>query len=159
MGSQLSDGEKVKAVLGACMWMSPHIVVFDEPTNSLSWDSLVALVAAIKDFEGGVVIISHNQDFVDEVCNEIWLMAKDPKTGIAHLTITGGDTTDMKEMFGDQKKVDTYIDGFGNEVALVRKKKATNQDMKKLKKKIAALRKAGEEVWTDEELERAGLTL
>merc|ERR1712151_1221024 len=38
---QLSDGEKVKAVLGACMWMSPHIVVFDEPTNSMSWDSLV----------------------------------------------------------------------------------------------------------------------
>merc|ERR1711997_1419083 len=34
--SQLSDGEKVKAVLGACMWMSPHIIVFDEPTNSLS---------------------------------------------------------------------------------------------------------------------------
>merc|ERR1712232_685075 len=37
--SQLSDGEKVKAVLGACMWMSPHVIVFDEPTNSLSWDS------------------------------------------------------------------------------------------------------------------------
>merc|ERR1712032_72614 len=58
---QLSDGEKVKAVLGACMWMSPHIVVFDEPTNSMSWDALVALVAAIKDFKGGVVVISHNQ--------------------------------------------------------------------------------------------------
>merc|ERR1740129_1839728 len=52
---QLSDGEKVKAVLGACMWMSPHIVVFDEPTNSMSWDALVALVAAIKTFQGGVV--------------------------------------------------------------------------------------------------------
>merc|ERR1739845_336769 len=79
--SQLSDGEKVKAVIGACMWMSPHVIVFDEPTNSLSWDSLVALVAAIKDFK-------------DEVCNEIWLMAKDPATGIAHLSITGGDATD-----------------------------------------------------------------
>merc|ERR1712226_906198 len=89
--SQLSDGEKVKAVLGACMWMSPHVIMFDEPTNSLSWDSLVALVAAIKDFKGGVVVISHNQAFIDEVCNEIWLMAKDPVTGIAHLSITGGD--------------------------------------------------------------------
>merc|ERR1712061_569556 len=72
--SQLSDGEKVKAVLGACMWMSPHIVVFDEPTNSLSWDSLVALVAAIKD----------------------------SKTGIAHLSITGGDTTDMNQIFEEK---------------------------------------------------------
>jgi len=134
--SQLSDGEKVKAVLGACMWMSPHILVFDEPTNSLSWDSLVALVAAIKDFKGGVVVISHNQDFVDEVCNEIWLMAKDPKTGIAHLTVTGGDTTDMKEIFEEKKQEDSYIDGQGNEVAL---KKSLND--KESKKKIKDIEK------------------
>merc|ERR1711988_1777760 len=49
--SQLSDGERVNVVLGACMWMNPHVIVFDEPTNSLSWESLVALVAAIKEFE------------------------------------------------------------------------------------------------------------
>lgn len=134
--SQLSDGEKVKAVLGACMWMSPHIIVFDEPTNSLSWDSLVALVAAIKDFKGGVVVISHNQAFVDQVCNEIWLMSKDPKTGIAHLSITGGDTTDMKEIFEEKKQEDTYIDGYGNEHAL---KKTLND--KELKKKIKDLEK------------------
>merc|ERR1712203_1322183 len=134
--SQLSDGEKVKAVLGACMWMSPHIIVFDEPTNSLSWDSLVALVAAIKDFKGGVVGISHNQAFIDEVCNEIWLMAKDPKTGIAHISITGGDTTDMKEIFEEKKKEDTYIDGNGNEVAL---KKTFNE--KELKKRIKDVEK------------------
>merc|ERR1712012_470268 len=133
---QLSDGEKVKAVLGACMWMSPHIVVFDEPTNSLSWDSLVALVAAVKDFKGGVVVISHNQAFIDEVCNEIWLMAKDPKTGIAHMSITGGDTTDMKEIFEEKKKEDTYIDGNGNEVAL---KKTLNE--KELKKRIKDVEK------------------
>merc|ERR1712137_527503 len=134
--SQLSDGEKVKAVLGACMWMSPHILVFDEPTNSLSWDSLVALMGAIKDFKGGVVVISHNQDFVDEVCNEIWLMAKDPKTGIAHLTVTGGDTTDMKEIFEEKKQEDTYIDGQGNEHAL---KKSLND--KEAKKKIKDIEK------------------
>merc|ERR1712050_83320 len=134
--SQLSDGEKVKAVLGACMWMSPHVIVFDEPTNSLSWDSLVALVAAIKDFKGGVVVISHNQAFIDEVCNEIWLMAKDPTTGIAHLSITGGDTTDMKEIFEEKKQEDTYIDGYGNEVAL---KKVLNE--KELKKRIKEVEK------------------
>merc|ERR1712066_668731 len=134
--SQLSDGEKVKAVLGACMWMSPHVIVFDEPTNSLSWDSLVALVAAIKDFKGGVVVISHNQDFIDQVCNEIWLMRKDPETGIAHMTITGGDTTDMKEIFEEKKQDDTYIDGYGNEVAL---KKTLPE--KELKKKIKDVEK------------------
>merc|ERR1711953_726753 len=113
------------------MWMSPHIIVFDEPTNSLSWDSLVALVAAIKDFKGGVVVISHNQAFIDEVCNEIWLMKKDPKSGIAHLSITGGDTTDMKDIFEEASKEDTYVDGAGN----VQKLKQQFSD-KELKKKM-----------------------
>merc|ERR1712048_208283 len=157
--SQLSDGEKVKAVLGACMWMSPHIIVFDEPTNSLSWDSLVALVAAIKDFKGGVVVISHNQAFIDEVCNEIWLMAKDPTTGIAHLTITGGDTTDMKEIFEEKAQADSYVDGAGNVVAL--KKKLNDKEAKKrvgeIQKKLKANKKTpgtltDEQMWelTDE---------
>merc|ERR1712012_1013104 len=158
---QLSDGEKVKAVLGACMWMSPHIVVFDEPTNSLSWDSLVALVAAIKDFSGGVVVISHNQDFVDQVCNEIWLMAKDPITGIAHLSITGGDTTDMKEIFDEKAQEDTYIDGNGNEVTLKKKlsDKETKKRMAEVKKLLTAAKKKGnsytqEQIWElEDELE------
>merc|ERR1712066_997839 len=132
--SQLSDGEKVKAVLSACMWMSPHVIVFDEPTNSLSWDSLVALVAAIKDFKGGVVVISHNQAFIDQVCNEIWLMRKDPKSGIAHLSITGGDTTDMKDIFEEASKEDTYIDGAGNVQKL--KQKFSDGELKKKIKEI-----------------------
>merc|ERR1711862_1052282 len=131
------------AVLGACMWMSPHVIVFDEPTNSLSWDSLVALVAAIKDFKGGVVVISHNQAFVDEVCNEIWLMAKDPKSGIAHLTITGGDTTDMKAIFEDKAQADGYIDGAGNVVALKKKlnEKETKKAIADIQKKLRANKK------------------
>jgi len=151
--AQLSDGEKVKAVLGACMWTSPHVIVFDEPTNSLSWDSLVALVAAINDFKGGVVVISHNQDFIDEVCNEIWLMAKDPETGIAHLSITGGDTTDLKEIFEQEKKEETYIDGYGNEVAL--KKTLNDKELKKkikdVEKKLKDAKKKGSIV-TEEEM-------
>merc|ERR1712242_108104 len=165
--SQLSDGEKVKAVLGACMWMSPHVIVFDEPTNSLSWDSLVALVAAIKDFKGGVVVISHNQDFIDEVCSEIWLMAKDPTTGIAHMSITGGDTTDMKEIFGEKKKEDTYIGGNGNEVAL--KKTFNEKELKKrikdVEKKLKDAKKKGstlteDEIWQmQDELEEMKMNL
>merc|ERR1712048_907638 len=112
-----------------------------------------ALVSAIKTFEGGVVIISHNQAFVDEVCNEIWLMAKDPTSGIAHLTITGGDTTDMKEIFEEKKQADTYIDGAGNEVAL--KKNYSDKEAKKrikdVEKKLKDMKKSGsgteEDMW------------
>merc|ERR1739848_98880 len=49
--------------LGAAMWMQPHLVILDEPTNYLDRESLGALADAIREFEGGVVIISHNNDF------------------------------------------------------------------------------------------------
>ena len=42
------------------MWLSPHILVLDEPTNYLDRDSLGALATAIKEYGGGVVMISHN---------------------------------------------------------------------------------------------------
>jgi ABC-type nitrate/sulfonate/bicarbonate transport system ATPase subunit len=56
----LSGGQKVKVVLAAAMWNNPHILVLDEPTNYLDRESLGALAAAIKDFGGGVVMISHH---------------------------------------------------------------------------------------------------
>jgi len=56
-----SGGQKVKVVLGASMWQDPHIVVLDEPTNYLDRDGLGALTKAIEEFEGGVIIISHNR--------------------------------------------------------------------------------------------------
>merc|ERR1712157_185387 len=59
--SQLSGGMKVKVVLAACMWQNPHVLILDEPTNYLDREGLGALVLAIKDYKGGVLIISHNK--------------------------------------------------------------------------------------------------
>ena len=47
----------------------------DEPTNYLDREALEALTQAIKDFGGGVLIISHNKEFTDALCNEHWLVA------------------------------------------------------------------------------------
>jgi len=68
----LSGGQKVKLVLAAAMWNRPHILVLDEPTNYLDREALAALTKAIKVFTGGVVIISHNSEFVNALCTEIW---------------------------------------------------------------------------------------
>merc|ERR1711959_681162 len=70
--NQLSGGQKVKVVLAAAMWGQPHIVILDEPTNYLDRDSLGALAGAIKEFGGGVIMISHNSQFVDTLCPQIW---------------------------------------------------------------------------------------
>lgn len=71
---RLSGGQKVKLVLAAAMWNKPHIIVLDEPTNYLDREALGALTQAIKEFAGGVVIISHNSEFTSAICTETWLV-------------------------------------------------------------------------------------
>merc|ERR1712072_1100530 len=72
--NQLSGGMKVKVVLAASMWQNPHILILDEPTNYLDREGLGALVLAIKDYKGGVVVISHNREFCGAVAEEKWIM-------------------------------------------------------------------------------------
>merc|ERR1719421_649464 len=72
--SQLSGGMKVKVVLAASMWQNPHVLILDKPTNYLDREGLGALVLAIKDYQGGVLIISHNKEFCDGVATEKWIM-------------------------------------------------------------------------------------
>lgn len=71
----LSGGQKVKLVLSAAMWCQPHVLVLDEPTNYLDRDSLGALAAGIQDFNGGVIMISHNSEFTSALCHEEWHVA------------------------------------------------------------------------------------
>merc|ERR1711957_342158 len=59
--ADLSGGQKVKVVLAACTWAQPQLIILDEPTNYLDRDSLGALAGAIKEFGGGVLLITHNQ--------------------------------------------------------------------------------------------------
>ena len=68
----LSGGQKVKVVIAGAMWNNPHLLVLDEPTNFLDRDSLGGLAVAIRDFRGGVVMISHNEEFVGALASEQW---------------------------------------------------------------------------------------
>jgi elongation factor 3 len=68
----LSGGQKVKVVIAGAMWNNPHLLVLDEPTNFLDRDSLGGLAVAIRDFKGGVILISHSEEFVGALCSEQW---------------------------------------------------------------------------------------
>lgn len=69
----LSDGQKSRLVF-AIMAMKPYnILLLDEPTNHLDVDAVDGLAAAIKGFEGGVVLVSHDFRLIDQVANEIWV--------------------------------------------------------------------------------------
>jgi ATPase subunit of ABC transporter with duplicated ATPase domains len=67
-----SGGQKSRVVLAAAMWNRPHLIALDEPTNYLDKETLRALVRALKAFKGAVLTISHNTQFVTDVCNEKW---------------------------------------------------------------------------------------
>ena len=85
--SGLSGGQKVKVVLAGAMWNNPHLLVMDEPTNFLDRDSLGGLATAVRDFKGGVVMISHNEEFVGALCPEQWHVADGKLTHKGHLAV------------------------------------------------------------------------
>lgn len=70
----LSGGQLVKVVIAGAMWNNPHLLVLDEPTNYLDRDSLGGLAVAIRDWSGGVIMISHNDEFVGALCPEQWIV-------------------------------------------------------------------------------------
>jgi ATPase subunit of ABC transporter with duplicated ATPase domains len=71
----LSAGQKSKLTLAAAMWTKPHLIALDEPTNYIDQETLDALTKAIQLFKGGVVVISHCEDFVRKISKEIWHVA------------------------------------------------------------------------------------
>merc|ERR1712099_9272 len=130
--ASLSHGQKVKVVICASCWQNPHIIILDEPTNYLDRDGLGALVRGLDAFQGGVVIISHNQEFTDTVCQQKWIMEKSELTGAGHLREEGEIRAD--EEIVDEKGPDEIYDESGNKIEV--KKKLDAKEIKKLIKDI-----------------------
>jgi elongation factor 3 len=72
----LSNGQRARVVLGAATWLAPHLLLLDEPSNYLDQPALSALASGLQNFGGGVVVISHNDALLEEVCTERWIMDK-----------------------------------------------------------------------------------
>merc|ERR1712241_413042 len=146
--NQLSGGMKVKVVLAAAMWQNPHVLILDEPTNYLDRDGLGALVLAIKDYQGGVLIISHNKEFCDGVATEKWIMNK------GKLRIEGAPEEEAQED-KDKKlgpKEDVY-DGAGNKIDVRQQQSVSAKDAKKAIKDLEKkLKEAKKKKLTDEEM-------
>merc|ERR1712125_223338 len=146
--SALSGGQKVKVVIAAAMWNQPHIVILDEPTNYLDRESLGALASAIETFDGGVVIISHNNEFCQQLCPETWVM------DAGHLETKGDSDWMLKqdEKIADQEQITEVTDAAGNVTKIkAQKKKLSKKEEKQLVKRIKAKIKNGEDLDTDEE--------
>jgi elongation factor 3 len=146
--SALSGGQKVKVVIAAAMWNQPHILILDEPTNYLDRESLGALAGAIEGFDGGVVIISHNNEFCSQLCPETWVM------DAGHLETKGDAEWMLKQdtKIEASQQITEVTDAAGN-VSKVKgqKKKLSKKEEKQMIKKIKAKIKNGEALDSDEE--------
>merc|ERR1711957_776422 len=70
----LSGGQKSRVAFAALAYKKPHVLVIDEGSNHLSMQAVDALIEAVQKFQGGVVVVSHDQHFVSNVCNELWVV-------------------------------------------------------------------------------------
>ncbi len=71
----LSGGEKARLVLAMLVWQRPNLLLLDEPTNHLDLQTREALSMALNEYEGTVMLVSHDRALLREVCDEFWLVA------------------------------------------------------------------------------------
>ena len=96
----LSDGLKTRVVFCEIALQKPHLLLFDEPTNAADMEMIDSMAEAIKAFNGGVVVISHDFRLLQQVAEEIWVIDRG-------LKVWNGDIRDykasLKKKFGYKK--------------------------------------------------------
>jgi len=94
----MSGGEKARLVLCMIVWQRPNLLLLDEPTNHLDLATREALSVALNEFEGTVMLVSHDRSLLRAVCDEFWLVSRG---GIAPFD---GDLDDYQRYLLDMAK-------------------------------------------------------
>lgn len=74
MVKNLSGGEKVRLALALIIWQAPNVLLLDEPTNHLDLDMRQAVIVALQNYEGAVVLVSHDRFLLKHVVDDYWLV-------------------------------------------------------------------------------------
>ncbi len=70
----LSGGERARLILALIIWQRPNLLILDEPTNHLDIDTREALAWGLQEFQGSVILVSHDRTLLKSVCDEFWLV-------------------------------------------------------------------------------------
>ena len=139
----------MKLVLGSAMWQQPHIVVMDEPTNYLDRDALGALACAVKEFGGGVLLITHNCEFADALKEETWEVPGGGKVYVTGQKWGLGKKTGKGEAV-EQLIADEVVDALGNVVKVKRLRRSSPARRSRRRRRLARAKLAeGQDLTTD----------
>ena len=94
----MSGGEKARLVLAMMVWQRPNLLLLDEPTNHLDLATREALAVALNEFEGTLMLVSHDRALLRSVCDEFWLVGR----GV--VTDFDGDLDDYQRYLLDEAK-------------------------------------------------------
>ena len=94
----MSGGEKARLVLAMIVWLRPNLLLLDEPTNHLDLATREALGMALNEFEGTVMLVSHDRALLRSVCDTFWLVAR------GGVTDFDGDLDDYQQYLLDEAK-------------------------------------------------------
>ncbi len=92
-----SGGEKSRLALALLAWQRPHLLLLDEPTNHLDLDMRDALILALEEYTGSVVLVSHDRSLIRAVADELWLVAD------GQVRLFDGDLENYKDWLENQR--------------------------------------------------------
>lgn len=137
--SSLSGGEKVRVSFIKLIQKEANFLILDEPTNHLDIYSIEILEKALEDYEGTILLVSHNRHFLDTICNTIYVLDENG------LTKFKGNYEDYKEQIN--KKEATKKDTSKKEEYILQKEKS--KKISKLKREIESIENELEKIDLD----------
>ena len=132
--TDLSGGEKARLLFALMSFHAPHLMLLDEPTNHLDVDAREALVEALNEYEGAVILVSHDAHLLELVCDRLWLVADGTCAPF------DGDLDDYRRLLTEQRRAARRDDENG-----VDDRKARRRNRAEARERAAPLRRAARE--------------
>jgi ATP-binding cassette subfamily F protein 3 len=134
----MSGGEKARLVLALIVLEKPQLLLLDEPTNHLDLEMRQALVLALQDFTGAIILIAHDRYLLESCVDEFYLVANGKAEAF------DGDIDDYQQWLTDDKKLSTQSTKIKNDNIV--DKKQLRQEQAKLRSKAAPIKKQADKL-------------
>ncbi len=129
--ADLSGGERARLLLNLVAMAAPHLLILDEPTNHLDIDSRRALLDALNDYEGAVILITHDRSLIELVADRLWLAAD------GHIRPFAGDMEDYARFVLDRAKSGIRAPAQGRERGITAAQRPAREPMRRKQKGYA----------------------